>query len=314
MNKTYQEFLLLDALNGDGNFNSIKIDDFDSQFISKTTDGSPIFLIRQKDLPLYHPDGSFKYFNVTFNVKCIVYVDEHEPVQDFFCIIKFHEVNSELFEVFVRCISTGLSKFKGLMLVSEIDNLISQLVKLFRENSKPSEEKLIGLWGELFTIKKSKDINCAINAWHLENNYIYDFELENNKYEIKTTVGEKRIHNFSLRQLLGIEGQNIYIVSYLLQKMTNGTSILDLAQEIDLMVSDFKIKEKLWRNIFGVMGSDIVLSTTIAFDEAYANENTLYFHSDKIPKPIVYNQEISSVRFLCDLSNIEFVVDDLEIF
>lgn len=314
MDSLYHDFLLLDSVKDNGKFKSIKLDSFNSQFISKTESGSPIFLIKQQDQPLFHPDISFRYFNVMFNVRCIVYINKSEELEDVFCIIKFDSANAELFEVFVRCVSAGLSQFKGAMLVTDINHLINSLIKLFRSNSKPSENQLIGLWGELFTIRNSKNIPVAVSSWHSDNKYIYDFELMSIKYEVKATIGERRIHNFSLRQVSSTDEQNVFVVSYLLQKMTNGTTILDLAIKIDSLLPDSQTKEKLWTNIFDVMGSDISLSTSLAFDETYARRNVLYFNSKNIPKPIVECKAISSVRYQCDLSEIEYITDDSCIF
>lgn len=314
MDSLYRDFLLLDSVKDNGKFKSIKLDSFNSQFISKTESHSPIFLIKQQDQPLFHPDISFRYFNVMFNVKCVVYINECEELEDVFCIIKFDSSNAELFEVFVRCVSAGLSQFKGAMLVTDINNLINSLIKLFRSNSTPSENQLIGLWGELFTIRNSKNITKAINSWHSESNYIYDFELMREKYEVKATIGERRIHNFSLRQVSSTDEQDVFVISYLLQKMTNGKTILDLAIKIDSLIPDFKTKEKLWANIFDVMGNDISLSTSLAFDETHARKNVLYFNSKNIPKPIVECKAISSVRYQCDLSDIEYIVDDSFVF
>lgn len=314
MNNTYEDFQSIKLSDEESVFNAIAIGLSKFQFIAKNSDGVPVFLIKQSELSLYQPDIVFDCFNVTFNIKCILSISDGSSIEDVFCLITFNKDHYELFEVFVRCVSAGLSKFKKCLSVSEINSLINQLIKLFRSIDKPSTSEVIGLWGELFTIKNSKNINQAVNSWHLDNSYPFDFEIGNTKYEIKSTTREVRTHDFSLKQLDSSDLNNVYIISYVLQKSSDGLSILDLTVLIDSFLEEYCLKEKLWSNVFQIMGAQINLSTTMCFDEVHAMDNLLYFNARDIPKPIVNDAAISSVRFTCDLSNLHSLNDDCIFF
>ncbi|MEB5750758.1 PD-(D/E)XK motif protein [Leclercia adecarboxylata] len=310
MNNTYEDFQSIKLSEDKNVFNVVNIGLSKFQFIAKNIDGAPVFLIKQSELSLYQPDMIFDCFSVTFNVKCILSINDGGYLQDIFCLITFNKDHHELFEVFVRCVSAGLSKFEKILSALDINGLINQLIKLFRSIDKPSTNEVIGLWGELFTIKNSKDVNQAVNSWHLDNTYPFDFEVGNTKYEIKSTTGEVRAHDFSLKQLNGSDLNNIYIISYVLQKSSGGLSILDLTVLIDSLLEESYLKEKLWNNVFQIMGAEINLSTTMSFDEVHAMDNLLYFNAHDIPKPIVNNAAISAVRFKCDLSKVPSLNDD----
>lgn len=315
MNEVYKEFQSIDLSLVDNVFFAIQLNGTGSHFLAKNKSGSPLFIIKQSNSSLYQPDVKFRYFNVFYNVKCKVVVKDNITIDGSFCLIDFDDDSSELFEIFIRCVSASLSGFTQELRVSEINTYIAQLVELFRLINKPSENEIYGLWGELFFIKSSNDIEKALIAWHQNKNSRFDFELEGRRYEVKSTMGESRVHDFSLGQLNNDVKDEVLIISFLLKNKTNGTTILDLANNIEGSVKDIALTEKLWKQIIEIMGSDLTLSTDIGFDESYAQANMGVYSAVDIHKPIVSSPYVTSVRFRSDLSGLNALrINKLDFF
>ncbi len=281
-----------------------------NHYIAKDDNGAPVFLISQENTSLYQPDIRFKYFYVEFNVECEIHCNDN-LIKGFFCLVKFNEEFSNLYQIFIRTLNANLTSFLKKLTVVEIHSYITQLGELFRLSNNPSSREIVGLWAELYIIYKAKNKMIAMTSWRCSKFSRFDFNHSQKVFEIKATLKESRIHRFALEQLNEPLPKEGFVVSCLLQRVNDGLGILDLAKNIEVaVIANHDLRNKLWENIINVLGQDFSAESDMLFDEAYADKNiSLYSFSD-IPKPhVVDSKNITSVKFNVDISNVRCIQD-----
>ena len=90
---------------------------------------------------------------------------------------------------------------------------------LFEQRRILSIERQIGLLGELLVLERmiSDDGPDAMEAWIGPQGEPHDFRIIDNEFEVKTSVGTRRIHTInSLAQLIPSPGSSLFIMSILL--------------------------------------------------------------------------------------------------
>ena len=112
-----------------------------------------------------------------------------------------------------------------------------------------SDAKITGLIGEILTILSASNSNIAIKFWHSDIDDKFDFSGSKFRLEVKSTVTQTRIHNFSSFQLPGNE--KTYVASLLINKVESGTSFADV---FDLLISKLDVTNQQ-------KASEIVLKT-----------------------------------------------------
>jgi hypothetical protein len=131
---------------------------------------------------------------------------------------------------------------------------------------------------------------------------MFDFSTSNIRLEIKTTIGNQRVHHFSHRQVFALEGEEIVIASILLQEDDTGLNLKQLIEECrnSLMGTDYYLKlEKAVRRA----GMDDISITGPIYDSRQAAESIALFKSTeaphfKIPEP----PGVSDTHYRVDLS------------
>ena len=180
---------------------------------------------------------------------------------------------------------------------------IWQMKKMFETGlqSVPSENAILGLFGELLFIRLHDDFSYPIKAWHSTVSSKYDFSTEELRVEIKTTVGNSRNHHFSSNQIPGITPEKTFVVSAILDKVELGVSLHDLYNEISIDL-DQQDKEKLFEVSLKTLGIPITLMNDPQIDLGLALSNLKSFKAIDIPAPIL-NNEIVSCEWLAKLDN-----------
>lgn len=146
-----------------------------------------------------------------------------------------------------------------------------------------------------------------ITAGHDDQFERFDFSWPGGCIEVKATVREQRLHEFALEQLQApITGQG-FVASLLLQPMSGGVGIMDLAKSVEAEISDDPmLKQKLWENVTSALGSDFSNRLDRRFDPSYAERQLIVFAMNDIPAPKQpENPRITSIRFCADLSDIQ---------
>ena len=199
-------------------------------------------------------------------------------------------------ELIAMLLDTGVSSDP-----ESVKKLISDLVSLFRALTQPSKKSTQGLWGELFLIDQSSDVNLAAMSWHTTPNDRYDFGHSHERVEVKTTTGP-RIHMFSHAQLIPVEGLRVTVASLVLSLSDDGATCADLVFRILP-----KLKSESGRRLFvdqvvRTLGDGWNKTGSLKYDLDHAKQGLRYFNVIDVPKilePIPPN--VHGVKYQSDL-------------
>jgi hypothetical protein len=119
------------------------------------------------------------------------------------------------------------------LLCGEFDHFSS----LFQENNSPGIERQLGLLGELLFLDRliKQRGQPSIDAWVAPLRDNHDFRINNKEFEVKTTLGSKRIHTINgCEQLLPSPGFKLHIASVLVGPPGSHTGfcLSEIAQRI----------------------------------------------------------------------------------
>ncbi|MFZ3173401.1 MAG: PD-(D/E)XK motif protein [Thiobacillus sp.] len=301
----YSAFLALPTAVSPADFKAIPLSTRRKDFLAKNHDGAPVFLLHDSSAAKYSPNISFRHLSAQFHATCHIRTDEVE-LKDQFCIVWCDASEPELHELFVRCVGAAIEELPDDSGTRELESCISQLHDLFRGLSLPSSREVSGLWAELFVIWKSGNPAHAVSLWHEDQYDRFDFSNNTVHLEVKSTIRELRAHEFALEQLQPPAGGTGFVASLMLQPLTGGIGVLDIAQEIEPAISEMpRLKQKLWKNIAKALGADFSDKLDKRFDPTFAEKSlALYLMSD-IPRPDTPSDpRVTALRFLSDLTTV----------
>jgi|SRR5665213_1720918 len=301
----YRQFTELKVGTSQLEFSAIPLPSVRKDYLAKGLDGAPVFLLFDASPIQYSPAVQFKHVSAHFHSTCSVRTDTEE-IQGQFAVVSCDSEVPELHELFVRCFLAAVEGLPEVAGTRELDSCIQKLLDLFRAMSRPSTREVSGLWAELFIISRSKNVADAVVAWHGDQFDKFDFSWRTGCLEVKASTREVRIHEFSLEQLQSpIHGAG-YVASLLLQPLTGGLGVLELASQIDAEIaSELELRQKLWGNIAKALGSDFSEKLDRSFDVSYAERNLIVYAMEDIPTIAhVADSRISGVRFKADLSTV----------
>ena len=167
------------------------------------------------------------------------------------------------------------------------------------------------MWAELFVILTCGDVARALALWHGDQFDRFDFSNETMRLEVKSSVRGVRIHDFALEQLEPPATGRAAVASLLLQPLTGGVGILDLARDIEMSVSDLpSLKQKLWENVAASLGVDFSEKLDKRFDLVFAAKNLVLYEMRDIPAPPrPVDSRITNVRFCSDLATVSSSIE-----
>jgi Putative PD-(D/E)XK family member, (DUF4420) len=292
-------------------FEAIPLSATRKDFLAKTDDGAPVFLLHDSSAAKYNPGINFRYLSVQFHTTCRVrtnFVD----VEDQFCMVWCDAAAPELHELFVRCVGAAIEELPESCGTRELESCISQLRDLFRALAQASSREISGLWSELFVISRCGNSLSALSLWHEDQFDRFDFSSSTLHIEIKSTVRGLRAHEFALEQLQQPVGGAGFVVSMVLQPLTGGISVLDLAREIEAEVARFpRLKQKLWENVAKTLGADFSDKLDKRFDRIFAERNLTVYSMNDIPRPETPSDpRITALRFVSDLTAVSSSLPD----
>lgn len=274
-------------------------------FLAKAGDGGPVFLLKDSSSANYSPAIELKHLSVQFHSTCRV-TSGDSAVEDQFAVISCDAGVPELHEVFIRCLAAAVEQLPVNAGTLDLQRCLQSLLDLFRALGRPSNREVTGLWAELFVIAKSKSIAQALRAWRADQFERFDFSWPNGRLEVKAAANELRQHDFALEQLMSPQDGSGYVASVLLQAMSGGVGVVDLANEIDAKVaSEPQLRQKLWESIAAALGSDFSERLDRRFDPSYAARSLAIFAMGDVPAPEQpSDSRITAVRFRADLSTV----------
>lgn len=265
-----------------------------------------MFLLHDASAASYLPAIELKNVSVQFHTTCRV-TAAGSMLEDQFAVVTCDANVSELHELFVRCVAAAVQQLPLKASTSDLHRCVQSLLDLFRALARPSSKEVTGLWAELFVIFRRRSVAQALAAWHADQFERFDFSWALGCLEVKASVKEFRQHDFALEQLASPIGGMGYVASVLLQPLSGGLSIVDLANEIDRIVaSEPALRQKLWENVAAALGSDFSDKLDRRFDASYAERSLIVYSMSDIPAPSQPSDpRITAVRFRVDLTSVD---------
>jgi len=144
----------------------------------------------------------------------------------------------ELFEQFYSLAThiVDLVQLHGEPVQQAIEEGIQKIRSLLAMESLLSEEKVIGLWGELWVLRKQIESKgtSAVRYWKGATKAVHDFQFEDIELEVKTTRNERRKHIISsLTQLVPSPGFELYICSLQIEPSSDrGETLPDIVNHV----------------------------------------------------------------------------------
>ncbi|HQT29742.1 MAG TPA: PD-(D/E)XK motif protein [Thiobacillus sp.] len=305
MNSIISSFLDLPTAVSSAEFKAIPLSTRRKDFLAKNDDGAPIFLLHDSSIAKYSPSISFRHLSAQFHATCHIRTDEID-LEDQFCLVWCDASEPELHELFVRCVGAAIEELPTESGTRELESCISQLQDLFRALSLPSSWEVSGLWAELFVILKSGNPAHAVSLWQEDQYDRFDFSNTAMHLEVKSTIRALRAHEFALEQLQSPAAGTGFVASLMLQPLTGGVGVLDIAQEIEAAISETPgLKQKLWKNIAKALGTDFSDKLDKRFDPTFAEKSLAVYLMSDIPRPDTPSDpRVTALRFLSDLTTV----------
>lgn len=303
MESVFSLFLDLPAAATTTEFKAIPLSTKRKDFLAKNDDGAPVFLLHDSSRAKYSPGINFRHLSAQFHATCRVRTDMVD-LEGQFCLVWCDAATPELHELFVRCVGAaieGLPEFCG---TRELELCISQLRDLFRMLSQPNSREVSGLWAELFVISRCRNPAGALSLWHEDQFDRFDFSSSAMHIEVKSTVRGLRAHEFALEQLQSPAEGTGFVVSLMLQPLTGGIGVLDIAREVEATVAGIpRLKQKLWKNVAKALGADFSDKLDKRFDQAFAERGLTVYTMNDIPRPgTPLDTRVTALRFISDLT------------
>jgi Putative PD-(D/E)XK family member, (DUF4420) len=222
-----------------------------------------------------------------------------------FDALKCEATNQKDAEAFLLLAEAFLTKYAREPIDrAKLVGFFRSMVRLF-STSQASDLKRErqGLWGELFMMRTVRGTAFWAPSWHSEATRKFDFSVPRRHVEVKTTVGDERIHPFSHRQIYALEGEEILIASLLLRPDDSGMSLRDLIIEARqaLRGTDeyFKLEEAVRQT-----GMEALDEPGPAYDEAEAAKSLGWYRATDAPHFTMPEPSgVSQTHYRVDLAN-----------
>ena len=193
--------------------------------------------------------------------------------------------NIELRHRFIHTVESLIHDIGNDVDILKLDNAINQLVDLFHNFlGRNAQTTALGLWGELFVIKTSNDVDKAISYWHRDPNDNFDFSCGAQKVEVKTTVQEEPLHNFTYSQANPPANTSALIASVRTREEVNGLSLKELWSQVLETCQKNESRVKLNTECHLTLASKLEEACEKRYCEFRAKGSIGFYDTDTIPK------------------------------
>jgi hypothetical protein len=241
-----------------------------------------------------------QFLTVRYDVECkLERHTDKKVIHQNFCLLKLKNVESDILlrKIFLDLCLDLVQNLGDEPEMTDINIFMNKVKQLFAQLTLKSDSTELGLWGELFLIANSKDVDYAIKAWHVNKNDRFDFNDSKCKVEVKTTTRSERIHHFSLAQLDRLLINETVICSIMTCRVDIGTSIFDLYQAICKKATQVQM-EMFKEKLFQIAGIELAKFNSL-FDFQMAIKSTKIYLAKSIPS-------IDSTCISLGVNNVEF--------
>ncbi len=178
------------------------------------------------------------------------------------------------------------------------------ILRTFFSNKKDvSDNELIGLYAELYTICKYHHTLNIEKYWQSRDKMKFDFSVsEKIKLEIKATTKNSRTHHFRHEQLM-TEIYDIYVLSYMLRYDDEGLPLYDLIiQSKEYLAFDPRKLLKINQVLKNVSEERL---KSLRFNQDFTEANMHFYSAIDIPK---FNENtpngVANAEYDCSLDNL----------
>lgn len=269
--------------------------------------GHPMFFIKcDEKTKAKSLDTNLEFISVQFNRQCQLINTKGKIVEGIYTIISLKSDSDYLQEYFLKVVFVLIKNLSEKPLLKDLKIEIEKLINLFTKFSKPALKTIQGLWAELLIIEQSKNPDYLIKSWHNATSDKYDFNDGNDKIEVKSTIKSKRIHNFSLEQLIPNTKSKLIISSILTIETGTGTSVFNLVELIESKLKDQNLIYRINEIVASTLGKDFEKALDIYFDYKFSVDSIQHYDSVDIPTINISSipPNILNVRFDCDLTDV----------
>lgn len=277
--------------------------------IGISNEGFPLFFVKC-DNETKSIDINLELISVLFSQECNI-KEKEKNSNDIFTIVLLKTLNRDLQQYFTDVFSIILQQLEPIPSEINLYREVRKVIELFSSIARPAIKSVQGLWAELLVIEKALDSEYLIQAWHISPSDKYDFNDSKDKLEVKSTTKSKRIHRFSIEQLNNNSGSELLIASTFVIETGTGISILNLRDNINLKISDLKVKLRLNEIIYKTIGDQYEKLGDIFFDYQQASDSLSFYKVMDIPR-IHINAipvQVTNVTFDCDLTSIPTILE-----
>lgn len=271
--------------------------------------GAPVILVHSSARQTSIPRTELAYLSVCHGVHCEIVHADGTAEEAIFSTVRFQGDASPLHDYFLRVVGAAVLGLPEHPSEQDVSKMVLRLAELFHALSQAPRQSAQGLWSEVFVIAQAADVVEAVRSWRESPEAPFDFSDGDEHVEVKSVVGEVRRHHFALKQLQPADGGAVTVISLLLRKSSEGTSLGELVNVVhSRLIHNPDVWMTFQRNVALTLGNSIASSMRICFDVSFAKTHVRFLDSASIPciSPHI-PPEVSDVRFMVDLSSIDSV-------
>lgn len=216
-----------------------------------------------------------------FNIRCRVSPSDINPEVMHVLICTSQDETEKL--AFLRLTAAFADMLPEKGREGELSKLFTSLSNLFSQHANYSQAALQGFFAELYLIIYFHDYEVLIHPyWQKKDKQKFDYSISADKrLEVKSTVGESRIHQFNHEQLTA-EIYDIFVASVLLREDERGMSIYNAVEEVrDIVGDDYATLLYIERFIKNVSQQTL---ESLRYDEEYFRQHLRFVSAADVPK------------------------------
>lgn len=274
--------------------------------IGVTAKGQPVFFIKTTPSKNHNIPISLNLIEIVFNQHCELVSTLKGKEEGEYTTVTLKTSSDDMSDYFLSSIYPLIKNLRAKPTAQSIKTELDKLVTLFKNLNNRPKNSVQGLWSEVFFIEQSKDLEYAINSWHVSKKDRYDFNDGHDKLEIKSTSSNQRIHRFNQAQLTKVKGVSVFVGSVFVLETNKGKTINDLLNTIKTKTKNQNLIYKLNLVISETLGRDIERIYETAYDYSFAASTKAFYNISDIPHISKENipNEITNIKFDCNLEGV----------
>jgi hypothetical protein len=260
--------------------------------------GSILFVINDSNLLTREFSGEI--LRVRTGLQCALKAEGESKVRKI-ALIELLATEGKLVSAFLSVIAAMLLRSTESKEFS-IEEFVDSLIDIFSKTKSATLEDAQGLFGELVAISVATDKFIVLNGWRNFSEDRFDFSIENQRVEVKTTTGLRK-HHFSHEQLSPPSGISVFVCSIQTNSSEDGMTVGGLLEKIIENISDNELRYLLYKKAYGKIDLKIDELNFFKFDYKSAVSSLKFYRSNDIPRILSIDQGVSDIRFVSDLQS-----------